>query len=876
MNFFNVTNPIGYAIPVLVGIIIVLTTIVLRELFQSRNKSSSSSSVPSSNSSSANTSSGSTEEHRRQKKDQKIIKELKRLPLHILYATTTGNAKRYAIELQKRIFTLNISGFHFDVKVTDLVNYNVELLSDEELTIFLVPTWTGGTSVLTAEPLFEHIRDFLTDFRVDRDVFKKLEYSVFALGNSEYDNNWSRAGIELDHMLNELGGERLIPVYKGDDSIDMEKQFNSYIESLIPILCEQYAMKYGEDSTDTADDDNVSSGCGTGACGPTNVSNTNGSLKQVRSWEENESLNRAKPKRNRWKPLDPNAVDNRMSVKDYRRHKRLLREQAEREADIKRRMDELRQSQSIANNNSSSINSNIESAAMLDTVETSMGDYTEEDIINDRMIAESDEMLIRMEKEERKKSKTTGIAEYVDSDDEESVPQTESFVAPSASHEGVVDLEDMGKLLQQASEERKKEEDESRSIMEAAEKARQSGLLFVPPESLREMVTPAQRRALTKEGYKIIGTHSAVKLCRWTKAQLRGRGGCYKHTFYGITSYSCMEATPSLACANKCTFCWRHGKNPVGREWRWKMDDPDMIVSEAVKNHVSMINAFKGTPGVIPERWSDAFTVRHCALSLVGEPIFYPKINELLRLLHKRKISTFLVTNAQFPEAIKTLEPVTQLYVSIDAATKETLRAIDRPLFADFWERYLASLQALRSKQQRTVYRLTLIKGQNMEQEHLQNYLELLSIGKPEFIEIKGVTYCGKSDMSTLTMANVPWHTEVRTYCEELVNRTNGEYELACAHEHSCCVLLAQKKFKIDNQWYTHINYERFQQLVQRYYASNGKETFTSMDYLAPTPSWAVYNATEAGFDPVENRWRRTKAGEVTELEYKASESGCG
>ena len=53
----------------------------------------------------------------------------------------------------------------------------------------------------------------------------------------------------------------------------------------------------------------------------------------------------------------------------------------------------------------------------------------------------------------------------------------------------------------------------------------------------REMVTPRQAVALKKEGYKLIGTHSAVKLCRWTKHQLRGRGGCYKHTFYGITSY---------------------------------------------------------------------------------------------------------------------------------------------------------------------------------------------------------------------------------------------------------------------------------------------------------------------------------------------------
>lgn len=40
-------------------------------------------------------------------------------------------------------------------------------------------------------------------------------------------------------------------------------------------------------------------------------------------------------------------------------------------------------------------------------------------------------------------------------------------------------------------------------------------------------------------------------------------------------------------------------------------------------------------------------TVRHCALSLVGEPIMYPHINELLAELHRRHISTFLVTNAQ-------------------------------------------------------------------------------------------------------------------------------------------------------------------------------------------------------------------------------------
>lgn len=150
-----------------------------------------------------------------------------------------------------------------------------------------------------------------------------------------------------------------------------------------------------------------------------------------------------------------------------------------------------------------------------------------------------------------------------------------------------------------------------------------------------------------------------------------------------------MEATPSLACANKCVFCWRHHKNPVGREWRWKVDDAQMIVDEAVRLHQAMIYEFKGVPGVKHERWVEAHTVKHCALSLVGEPIMYPHVNELVRLLHEKEISTFLVTNAQFPECIAKLDPVTQLYVSIDAATKETLKAIDRPLFKDFWERFL-------------------------------------------------------------------------------------------------------------------------------------------------------------------------------------------
>lgn len=42
--------------------------------------------------------------------------------------------------------------------------------------------------------------------------------------------------------------------------------------------------------------------------------------------------------------------------------------------------------------------------------------------------------------------------------------------------------------------------------------------------------------------------------------------------------------------------------------------------------------------------------------------------------------------------------PVTQLYVSVDASTKDSLKKIDRPLFKDFWQRFLDSLRALGEK----------------------------------------------------------------------------------------------------------------------------------------------------------------------------------
>jgi tRNA wybutosine-synthesizing protein 1 len=216
-----------------------------------------------------------------------------------------------------------------------------------------------------------------------------------------------------------------------------------------------------------------------------------------------------------------------------------------------------------------------------------------------------------------------------------------------------------------------------------------------------------------------------------------------------------MEATPSLACANKCVFCWRHNTNPVGTAWTWALDPPEDIVNQALTYHRALVKEMNGLPGAHPLRLAEAQTPRHCALSLVGEPIMYPHINKLVALLHGEGLSTFLVTNAQFPDKIASLVPVTQLYVSVDAATPADLKRIDRPLFKDYWARLTASLEALRDKGQRSVYRLTLVNSYNMATVH--EYARLATLGLPDFIEVKGVTYCGTA---ATTKPSETEHTE--------------------------------------------------------------------------------------------------------------------
>ena len=91
--------------------------------------------------------------------------------------------------------------------------------------------------------------------------------------------------------------------------------------------------------------------------------------------------------------------------------------------------------------------------------------------------------------------------------------------------------------------------------------------------------TEKLREILKKQHYGLIGNHSGVKICEWTKKSLTDSGVCYKEKFYGIKSHLCCQMSPSIGiCNNKCLHCWREIELTID-----KRQPPRVIIDEAIE-----------------------------------------------------------------------------------------------------------------------------------------------------------------------------------------------------------------------------------------------------------------------------------------------------
>ncbi len=306
------------------------------------------------------------------------------------------------------------------------------------------------------------------------------------------------------------------------------------------------------------------------------------------------------------------------------------------------------------------------------------------------------------------------------------------------------------------------------------------------------------QRKMAKQGYHFVGEHSAVKVCEYTANGLKGGTLCYKYTFYGIRSWRCVQGTTAIGCDLGCAFCWRLIPEEHGFKWNelnavqaW--DDPEAIIAGMVREQRRIVSGHKASADtdLKMRRWKEANEPMHVALSLTGEPMFYPKMGELLNAFHKRGISTFLVHNGTLPDAIEKLRPLpTQLYISLQAPDEETYERTVRSKIPGAWQRFMRCMDVLRAAKTRTVLRMTLVKTLNMHNP--EGYASIIRRASPNYVEVKGFSFVGgaRDAARGLSLSTMPNHEEVREFAGTLAQLTG--YTVTAEHKPSRVILLSR------------------------------------------------------------------------------------
>ncbi len=302
----------------------------------------------------------------------------------------------------------------------------------------------------------------------------------------------------------------------------------------------------------------------------------------------------------------------------------------------------------------------------------------------------------------------------------------------------------------------------------------------------------ARRKVLESQGYRLVGNHSAIKTCHYCSAAIKGKNVCYKNTFYGISSWRCIQATVTLDFCNlRCQWCWRDISYTFPKQNQFN-DNPQDIFEGFIREQKKAVIGFLGNKKADCARAYESMKPKHVALSLSGDACMYNRLPELIDIINSNGMTSFLVTNGTFPVMIKKLikRQPTQLYITLPAPDEETYLRATNPMAKDGWSKIKKSLSMLHHFN-RSVVRMTLAKGWNFHNP--EGYAGLINSADFDFLELKSAMPVGYASFR-MSYDQMPTHAEITAFARKLQDLT--DYRIVDEKKDSRVVLLTKQNSK--------------------------------------------------------------------------------
>ena len=155
----------------------------------------------------------------------------------ILYTTLKGTSRMLAHKLYNKLMIKKLySSIYKKLSLKQLNEVDPELLTQEDIVIYILPTYEGGLPPDNATQFHTLLEDMSNDFRYGTLYLKHVHFSIFGLGDKAYgESKFNIFAKKTTNQMKKLGAYCFCkPIYSSENQVDA--LFNLFITNIMKYL----------------------------------------------------------------------------------------------------------------------------------------------------------------------------------------------------------------------------------------------------------------------------------------------------------------------------------------------------------------------------------------------------------------------------------------------------------------------------------------------------------------------------------------------------------------------------------------------------------------------------------------------------------------